>query len=271
MELSFLERQKRIYHRLLKMHLDSGLDHLGSAQSCFEIMSLLFLELMNHEEDQFILSKGHAISLLYACLAEVGQISEDQCAMALQPKGLPAHAPSRKLCPPLHFGSGSLGHGLPVAVGMALAKKKLQEKGKIYVLLSDGECNEGSIWEAALFSAHHQLDNLRVIIDRNRWQCLGATEEVLRLDPLGAKWKSFGFEVVDVANGHDLVQLKNAFLNSPDADDFSRPRVLIAETIKAHGLPQFYETVDSHYFKLNSKDYEFLMRSESSQTRDTSQ
>lgn len=258
-----IEAMQRVKERLLRLHLETGLDHLGSAQSCFEMMSLLFLETMS-PDDEFILSKGHAVSLLYACLAETGKLSEDDFKKAMRPGGLPAHPPSRMLYSGISYGSGSLGHGFPVATGMALARKIKKQPGQIYCLISDGECNEGSIWEAALFASHHKLDNLTLLLDRNRWQCMGATEEVLALEPISNKWKAFGFEVLEVENGHDLTQLRLALAQSQKSVS---PRLILAHTIKAHGLPQYYDQVESHYFRLSEDDFQKLSSASSEEAK----
>ena len=251
--LSTTERMERVRERLLRLHLDTGLDHLGSAQSCFEIFYSLYFETMTSADD-FVLSKGHAVSLWYACLAEKGLLSEEEFARAMRPGGLPAHPPSRRQDIGISFGTGALGHGMNVAGGIALAKKLRAEDGRVFALLSDGECDEGSTWEAALFAAHHELENLTVIIDRNGWQCMGATEKVLRLEPLAEKWASFGFQVVRVADGHALPEVRSALATRAPG----KPVCIIAATVKANGLPQFRDRVESHYFRLTKAEYDFL-------------
>lgn len=247
------DRLERVRERLFRLHLETGLDHLGSAQSCFEIFYALYFEVMTAADD-FILSKGHAVSLWYACLAEKGLLSEEEFARALRPGGLPAHPPARRGDLGILFGTGALGHGMNVAGGIALAKKLRGDAGRVFALLSDGECDEGSTWEAALFAAHHGLANLTVIIDRNGWQCMGATEEVLRLEPLADKWRSFGFHVVELDDGHDLARVRAALaIEAP-----GRPVCLIARTVKAKGLARYRDTVESHYFRLSREDYELL-------------
>lgn len=251
--LSTKERMERVRERLLRLHLDTGLDHLGSAQSCFEIFYSLYFETMTPHDD-FVLSKGHAVSLWYACLAEKGLLSEEEFARAMRPGGLPAHPPSRRRDIGITFGTGALGHGMNVAGGIALAKKLRAEEGRVYALVSDGECNEGSTWESALFAAHHALDNFTVIVDRNGWQCMGATEEVLRLEPLTEKWKSFGFHVEALDDGHDLARVRAALaVRAP-----GKPVCIVAKTVKANGLPHFQEKIESHYFRLSKEDYDFL-------------
>lgn len=235
--------------RVIDLHFEKKWDHLGSALSCLEIIHQIYFEHLT-DDDRFVLSKGHAAHLWYCALAETGKLAKPEMQNASQPGGLPSHPPARTNESGFTFGTGSLGHGLSVAAGLALAKKIKNEKGRVFALLSDGECNEGSIWEAALFAGHHKLDNLTVIIDRNGLQGFGATEEVLSLEPLWSKWRSFGFETVEIPDGHDPEALRSAFAVKSEA-----PLALIARTVKGRGVAAYEGRLESHYFRLSKEDY----------------
>ena len=187
-----------------------GSSHIGSILSIADILSVLYGSVLKvkadeprwMDRDRFILSKGHAGAGVYAALAESGFISKDILKTHYQDgSNLSGHV-SHKGVPGVEFSTGSLGHGLPVASGMALAAKINKNNHKVFVLMSDGECDEGSNWEAILFAAHHKLNNLIAIVDRNMLQSIHSTEDTLALEPFSDKWKAFGWEVKEV-NGHN--------------------------------------------------------------------
>lgn len=210
-------------------------------------------------DEEFVLSKGHAAAVLYACLAEVGKISPADCETFYHDGTLlPAHPPAGKL-PGIAFATGSLGHGLSLAAGLALGNRlRGKEQERVFCLCSDGELDEGSTWEAILFSAHQRLGNLVCLIDRNHIQGFGRTEEVLRLEPLAAKFSAFGWEVIQVEGNSlsALFGLRDALKPRPDAT----PRVVIATTQKGHGMLTLQNTVDCHYLPLTNEDYDQLIK-----------
>src|SRR6056300_174994 len=214
-----------------------GSSHVGSILSIADILAVLYGAILKYDaknprwidRDRFILSKGHAGACVYAALAESGFIPLEKLKTHYQDgSDLSGHV-SHKGVSGVEFSTGSLGHGLPVACGMALAAKVNRKKHRVFSLLSDGECNEGSNWEATLFAAHHKLDNLTVIIDRNRLQSIYSTEDTLALEPCGDKWKSFGWDVTEI-NGHNHNEI---FQSSKKKDNLEgKPICIIANTIK---------------------------------------
>jgi transketolase len=200
-------------------------------------------------EDELILSKGHAAALLYSVLAEEGTISEDEIA-SFYKNGtfLSAHPPVNKI-KGIPFATGSLWHGLSLAAGFGLANKLKRGDKKIFCITSDGELNEGSTWEAALFISHHQLKNVIWFIDRNYLQGFGRTEDILKLDPLDKKLESFGFEVA-IADGHSFGSLKNTFAQYQN----EKPLAIICNTVKGKDT-ELQNTVDCHYLPLTEEDF----------------
>ena len=218
-----------------------GSAHIGSTLSIADILAVLYGTILKYnskdpkwiDRDRFILSKGHAGAGVYAVLAESGFMSLDKLKTHSQDgSDLCGHV-SHKGIPGVEFSTGSLGHGLPVASGMALAAKINNKKHRVFVLLSDGECDEGSNWEAILFAAHHKLNNLVVIIDRNRLKSIYSTEDTLALEPFPDKWKSFGWNVVEI-DGHNHNEIFKSCKNE-DASK-SKPLCVIANTTKGKGV-----------------------------------
>lgn len=237
--------------------------HIGSILSIADILAVLYGSVMSYNADEpkwpgrdrFILSKGHAGAGVYAVLAESGFMNVDKLKTHYQDgSDLSGHV-SHKGIPGVEFSTGSLGHGLPVAAGMALAAKINKDKHNVYVLMSDGECDEGSNWEAALFAPHHRLDNLVVIIDRNKLQSIHSTEETLGLEPFVDKWQAFGWNVVDV-DGHNHEQLVNA-CNSKIMD---KPLCIVANTTKGKGISFMENQVLWHYRNPQGEEYEAAIR-----------
>jgi transketolase len=197
-----------------------------------------------------VLSKGHACAALYAVLAESGYFPVEELDTFYQDGSrLVGHA-THKGVPGVECSAGSLGHGLPIACGMAYAGRSANPPFRVFALLSDGECDEGSNWEAALFAGHHQLANLTVIVDYNRIQSMGATDEVLRLDPLGDKWGSFGWEVIEV-DGHSVSALHDA-LTAPAK---TKPRCVVANTVKGKGVSFMEHQLLWHYRTPQGEEY----------------
>ena len=246
----------------VKMVCTGGSSHIGSILSIADILAVLYGSIMKYRSadpnwsnrDRFILSKGHAGAGVYAVLAESGFMNIDKLKTHYKDgSDLSGHV-SHKNIPGVELSTGSLGHGLPVAAGIALAAKINKENHKVYVLMSDGECDEGSNWEAALFAQHHKLDNLVAIIDRNKLQSIYSTEDTMSLEPFVSKWESFGWNVVDI-DGHDHNQLLNAFDNSID----SKPLCIVANTIKGKGVSFMENNTLWHYRSPQGKEYEVAM------------
>jgi transketolase len=205
------------------------------------------------QRDYLILSKGHGVMAQYACLLEMGWLSEDKiqgyCADGTELKGL-----SETGVPGLEVNSGSLGHGLAVGAGLALGALRRGTSQRVYAIVGDGECNEGSIWETLLFAAHFRLTNLLVIVDANGYQAMGRTTEILNTESLEEKFKAFGFEARTV-DGHNEAVLDKTisdFINS----SFPGPRVIIARTVKGHGVSFMADSNLWHYSRLTEKTYQ---------------
>ena len=241
-----------------------GSAHIGSILSIADILAVLYGSILKYnskdpkwiDRDRFILSKGHAGAGVYAVLAESGFMSLDKLKTHSQDgSDLCGHV-SHKGIPGVEFSTGSLGHGLPVASGMALAAKINKKKHRVFALLSDGECDEGSNWEAILFAAHHKLNNLVVIIDRNRLQSIYSTEDTLALEPFPDKWKSFGWDVVEI-DGHNHNEIFKSCKNE-DASK-SKPLCVIANTTKGKGVSFMENNTLWHYRSPKGDEYKLAI------------
>jgi len=231
---------KDLRKRVLRMVAEAGSGHLGASLSAIDILAVLYFVRMKHDpsnpewegRDRLVLSKGHAAPGLYAVLAEAGYIPEKELD-SLRKLGSLLQGHPEKDIPGVDASTGSLGQGLSNAVGMALAAKIDGAPHKVYAVIGDGELDEGQVWEAALTAAHHGLDNLVAIIDRNQFQLTGPTEEVKAIEPLGEKWRSFGWEVAE-ADGND----PSSILDALDVSDLTsgKPSVIIAHTTKGKGV-----------------------------------
>lgn len=234
--------------------------HIGSVLSIADILAVLYGNVMSirpqepkwPNRDRFILSKGHAGAGVYAVLAETGFIPVDVLKTHYQNGSVLSGHVSHKGVSGVEFSTGSLGHGLPVACGMALAAKIDGKKHRIFTLLGDGECDEGSNWEAFLFAPHHKLDNLTVIIDHNKLQSLTTTDETLNLGPLVDKFHAFGWDVVEV-DGHDHEALEAALAETTKE---GMPKVVIAHTIKGKGVSFMENSVLWHYRNPQGEEFE---------------
>ena len=248
-------RALSIRRTVLSMIVSAHASHIGPSYSIVEFLVYLYEKVLrivpqnpqDPNRDRFILSKGWGISALYAILAEKGFIKksllESYCKDGSKLIGIATYNGT----PGIEASTGSIGHGLPLGVGMAMSlklKAKSLKNPHIFVLMGDGECDEGTTWESALIAAHHQLNNLVVIIDYNKWQSFGRTNDVLNLEPLGLKWKSFGWHVYEI-DGHDFQQIADAF--SIVSKEKTRPSVIIAHTIKGKGLSIIEDKNDFHY------------------------
>ncbi len=246
------ELAKRVRTHALKMTSRGGSSHIGSVLSMTDILAVLYTGVLNVDpkdpklpsRDRFILSKGHAGAGVYATLAESGFFPVGKLATHYQDgSDLSGHV-SHKGIPGVEFSTGSLGHGLSVGAGMAYAGRLAAGKHRVCVLLSDGECDEGSNWEAILFAGHHGLDNLVAIVDYNKIQSLASVADTLRLEPFADKWQSFGWGVREV-DGHDHADLRKVLTSVPFEE--GKPSCVIAHTIKGKGVSFMENSVLWHY------------------------
>jgi len=213
----------KLRQKTFKAFIDHGEAHLGGSFSMIEILIALY-EVVLKDCDKFIMSKAHASFPLCLLLKEKGLNPKLSTHLEIDPDN------------GIHCTTGSLGHGLPIATGMALARKLLNKKGKVYVMISDGECQEGTTWEALLIGAKHCLDNLVVLVDYNKIQALSTINDTLPLDNLAAKFKAFNWSCLEVADGHLFQELIPVLKETNNA---KRPRVIIVNTIKGKGIPDF--------------------------------
>jgi transketolase len=232
--------------------------HLGSTLSCIDIMIAAYWHTMNFDpknpkdpaRDRFILSKGHAAKALYVCLAYRG-FFEIELLQQLGEDGSPlAEHPGPNSVPGVEAATGSLGHGLPIGLGHALAARIKELNYRVFVLMSDGECNEGSVWEAAMMAAGQSVGNLTTIIDYNKWQATGRSDDVLQLAPLADKWRAFGWDVCEI-DGHDIEVIKGS-LNTPSLPT-GRPHAVIAHTVKGKGV-SFMEDDNNWHYRIPNTD-----------------
>ncbi len=256
--MNSIEFAKQLRIQVLHMVHKSNASHIGSCFSAADIVAVLYASCLNlrphdtnwPERDRFILSKGHSCAVIYAALALKGFISLDELGnYATDGSRLMAHI-SHKV-PGVEFSTGSLGHGLPFAVGKALAAKKQGANWRVFALLSDGEMDEGSNWEALMFASHHHLDNLTAIIDYNKLQSLDTVANTLALEPLEAKLSAFGWSVRQI-DGHDHLQLEPALSSTPW--ELGKPSVLIAHTTKGKRVSFMENQIRWHYSSPNRQE-----------------
>ena len=240
---------------LVSLSQAKGIPHLGSTLSCIDIMIAAYWRSMRFDpkrpkepkRDRFILSKGHAAKALYVCLAYRGFFEIEELQRIGEKGGPMAEHPGPNSMPGVEAATGSLGHGLPIGIGHALASRIQGPKYRVFVLMSDGECNEGSVWEGAMMAAACRLNNLTVIIDFNKWQATGRSEDVLQLSPLADKWNAFGWDAVEV-DGHDIGAISSALIKLSD-----KPRAIIANTIKGKGI-SFMEDDNNWHYRIPTMD-----------------
>jgi transketolase len=244
---------------LLSLYHDAHAGHIGASLSCLEILVDLCYRRM-FEDDLMILSKGHAAAGLYTVLAASGRLPKEEL-LTFYKDGtrLAAHPPCNGEIPAIPFGTGSLGHGLSLASGMVLSQRFTEKNFRVYCVLSDGDCNEGSTWEAALFAAQNKLVNLTVIIDANRLQGFGYTKDVCNLEPLHDKWSSFGFAVATAADGNSFADLEAAYAELA-GDSNAKPRCIIARTKKGHGVSYMEDRMEWHYLPMSEAQYAQALR-----------
>jgi transketolase len=248
----YLEKKaSAIRQECLNMVMRAKSGHLAPALSCADIISGLFFEVMklNPEDpkddnrDRFILSAGHKCLVLYTALAELGFFSKDILKTYCQLGSTLGGHPDGSKIPGVEVSTGSLGHGLSIGTGLALAARYLKKSYRVFVLLGDGETHEGSVWEAALSASHYQLDNMTAIIDYNGLCADGKITSVMSIEPLKDKWESFGWSVIEI-DGHDMGQIVSSLRSAPIFK--SKPTVIIAKTIKGKGIPCMENKFDWH-------------------------
>jgi transketolase len=234
--------------RLLRMHYESGVGHLGGNLSCLDLMLVLHHEIFR-PTDQFVLSKGHSAGAYYVTLWAQGRLDEEDLRQFHKDgTRLSGHPPTSGI-EDILFATGSLGHGLSLAAGLALAKRLKGEAGRVYCLTSDGEWNEGSCWEALIFARHHKLHNLTILVDLNGLQGFGTTREVADLEPLAEKFRAFDVPTREI-DGHDGGAIRRALV--PDG---SKLEVIVAQTRKGCGISFMEDKMEWHYLPLTEPLY----------------
>ena len=234
--------------RLLQMHYESGVGHIGGNLSCLDAILLSFTEYIS-EDDRFILSKGHSAGALYIALRSTGFLSDDALKTFHKDATiLPGHPPISGINQVL-FATGSLGHGLSLAAGTALSMKLKGNLNRVICMTSDGEWQEGSTWEALIFACHHNLTNLTILVDHNKLQGFGNTNEVASMDPLWEKVRGFDIDIQNV-DGHDLDSIRAA-LDKP----LNKCRLIFLDTIKGHGVSFMENQMQWHYLPLKEEQY----------------
>ena len=266
-EIGILEVEdfaRKVRGKVLDLTYSAKVAHLASSLSSVDILAVLFWKILNiepknpnwEERDRFILSKGHAAMALYSTLAYRGFMQEDILNTFGKPGTILAEHPDRGV-PGVETATGSLGHGLSVGIGMALAARIQKKNHRVFVLMSDGECNEGSVWEAAMFAPAQKLDKVTAIIDFNKWQATGRSTEILALEPLAEKWKAFGWSTHEV-DGNNIKELFNILKNIPDGS--GKPVAIIAHTVKGKGISFMEDDNNWHYKVPDEKELEMAKK-----------
>ncbi len=248
-------KAKEIRRLLLETAFNAKSGHIGSALSTVDLITALYFEILNvnpkkpldPKRDIFILSKGHGCLGLYAVLAEKGYFSKKHLITYFKDKTILAGHPVLGSVPGIEASTGSLGHGLPIGIGLSLASKLDRKNKRVVVMLSDGECDEGSTWEAILAAANLGLGNLTAIVDYNKIQSFGTVKEIMDLEPFAGKWKSFNWNVIEI-NGHNFKDILNAFKKTKLKKN--KPTVIIAHTVKGKGVSFMENKVEWHYFNI---------------------
>ncbi len=256
-----LELRRSIFNTLRA----GGRGHVGSALSLVEILRVLYDDVLRYdpkrpdwpERDRCILSKGHGCLALYALLAEKGFFPKAELEKFCALDGMLGGHPEHRKIPGVEATTGSLGHGLSIAIGMALAARHKKSNHRVFVILGDGECNEGSIWEAAMCAGKHQLSNLIAMVDYNKMQSAGATAQIQELEPFADKWKSFGFAVRE-ADGHNVAELRDVLAATPFAP--AKPNLIICHTVKGKGVSFVENNLQWHHkSRLKDKEIDALL------------
>jgi transketolase len=243
---------------ILEQSKRAHVGHIGSALSIADIVAVLYTDNLkisspaSPNRDRLILSKGHAVLAVYAALFIQGWLTEQQLNTYCTDESLLGVHPEHGLRG-IDFSTGSLGQGLSMGVGAALAARLQQSSRRVFVVISDAECNEGSLWEAVMFAAHHQLANLVVVIDLNGQQALGYTKEILNLSPMADRWRVFGWDVQEV-DGHDVEAMHHAIASFDTIS--GQPHVLIAHTVFGKGVSYMENQIKWHYWPMSDEEYQ---------------
>ena len=251
-------------HAVMMTHWGKS-SHIGSSLSMVELLAVLYGKTLNidpdnpdwEDRDRFILSKGHGCAAYYAVLAETGFFPVDWLRTFYQDGSKLAGHATHTYVPGIEISTGSLGHGLSVATGMALAAKRDGKKHRVFCLLSDGECDEGSTWEPALFAPQHKLDNLVAIVDYNKIQSLGTVKEVIDLAPFADKWRTFGWSVREI-DGHSIEEIETTLQTLPF--ELDRPSCIIAHTVKGKGVSFMEDKLLWHYRSPQGEELEAALK-----------
>jgi len=259
-----VEKARGFRRDILIMTTNAGSGHPGGSLSCIDVLTALYLHHMHHDpknpewedRDRFVLSKGHACPALYVVLADTGYFPKKELSTLRRLDSILQGHPDMNKTPGVEMSTGSLGQGLSVACGMALAGKIDKRSDRVYVLLGDGEVDEGNVWEAAMTAAKYGLDNLTAVLDRNRLQLDGATEDICPLDPLSNKWRAFGWNVMEI-DGHNMGEI----LGSLDEAEKVRgkPTMIIAHTVKGKGVSFMEDQVKYHGTALSKEELELAL------------
>ncbi len=252
MKTDLKSKSRAIRREILKMAARVKSSHIGGSFSVADILTVLYFSELNIDpkkpndpkRDRLVFSKGHCAAALYATLAERGFVPKSKLAEYFTDGKILTGHPTRGCLPGIETTTGSLGHGLPMGLGMAYAGRYDKLPYRVFVVMSDGECDEGSVWEAALAAAHLKMDNLIAIVDYNKLQGFGRTEAVLSLEPLKKKWEAFGWGVQEI-NGHDFSQLQKSLKAVPFKK--GKPSMIIAHTVKGKGVSFMENSLDWHY------------------------
>lgn len=250
----------KVRRHSVEMTHNAKASHVGSSLSMVELLAVLYGRALRvepsrpewPERDRFVLSKGHGCAAYYAVLAEVGFFPLEWLETFYQDGSKLAGHATHTHVPGIEISTGSLGHGLSVATGMALTAKRDSQSWRVFCLLSDGECDEGSTWEPILFAPQHRLDNLVAIVDFNKIQSLGTVKEVMDLDPFGDKWRSFGWAVREI-DGHNLAEIEAVLASLPFEP--GRPSCVIAHTVKGKGVSFMEDRLLWHYRTPQGEEY----------------
>ena len=259
------DRAKFIRKETVRLSRIAGAGHYSSTFSCAELLSVLYYDQMSiepaqpdwPERDRFVMSKGHAAIGLYPVLADLGYFDPSELDTYTRLGSNYGDHPDMKKVRGLDFSSGSLGHGLSVGVGMALAARMTKRAYRTYVMLGDGELSEGQIWEAANCAGHYKLDNLVAIVDRNGLSIDGHTEDIMSVEPLDKRFEAFGWDVQRI-DGHDLGAIQTAFA-ALATTTCGKPQLIIADTVKGRGVARMEMSLDWHVGNLVGEDYDDVM------------
>jgi len=251
---------------VIDMIVEGKAGHIGGDMSVMEILTEIYFDQMNispenmddPDRDKFIMSKGHSVEAYYAVLAKKGFFDIKDVIAEFSKFGSQFIGHPNNKLPGIEMNSGSLGHGLPVSVGMALAGKMDENDYRVYTVMGDGELAEGTVWEGAMAASHYKLDNLCAVVDRNRLQISGNTEDVMAHDDLHERFRSFGWNVIDVADGNDIDQLKTAFDSAKETK--GKPTVLIANTVKGKGSSVMENKANWHHKVPNAEELEQIRK-----------